>query len=122
MCKSQKLCEDEECKECFNKSFASNEEKARYWSDKNVLTPRQVFKNSDNNYFFDCNCGNTFVGSLGNASSKNVFCPYCVNKTDTKFYNQLHPIFPNLIIGPRTDIQSTFESQESVYRMRSVHY
>jgi len=36
------LCNTENCKLCFNNSFASHE-KAKYWSEKNELTPREVF-------------------------------------------------------------------------------
>ena len=41
-CSGRKICDDIDCKMCFENSFASHE-KAKYWSNKNVLTPRQVF-------------------------------------------------------------------------------
>ena len=50
------------------KSFASNE-KAIYWSDKNEVKPRGVFKNSDKKYYFECDCGHSFDCSLGNISN-----------------------------------------------------
>ena len=48
-CANKKLCDNNNCMDCFNKSFASHE-KAQYWSNKNELKPRQIFKNSNNNY------------------------------------------------------------------------
>lgn len=58
-CTNQKLC-DNECNSCYNKSFESCEKKI-YWSDKNKLTPRQVFKCSNKKYIFECKCGHEFV-------------------------------------------------------------
>jgi len=51
-CSDKKLCDKEDCKKCFEKSFASHE-KAKYWSNKNELKPRQVFKSSGKKYFFE---------------------------------------------------------------------
>jgi hypothetical protein len=40
MCNSKQLCDNLECKICFEKSFASHE-KSKYWSDKNdCVKPR----------------------------------------------------------------------------------
>lgn len=50
---TQKLCDNEDCKHCFNNSFASNP-KSKYWSDKNIdeegkfISPRSVIKGSTN--------------------------------------------------------------------------
>lgn len=49
-CSNTKLCENNECIICYNKSFASND-KAKYWSNKNELIPRQVFKVSAKNIY-----------------------------------------------------------------------
>jgi len=40
-CANQKLCEKEECKECFEKSFASHH-KSKFWSQLNELKPHQI--------------------------------------------------------------------------------
>lgn len=72
---AQKLCDDEECKQCFDKSFASNE-KAQYWGDLNELKPNQVLKNSNKKYWFNCPCGHNFNSVLGSIN-KGSFCPYC---------------------------------------------
>ena len=86
MCKpkSLKLCDDENCKTCFLKSFASFDyEKVNCWSPKNKLTARQVFKYaSDTRYIFECDiCYHLFNNSPGSVSAKNLkkrqWCPFC---------------------------------------------
>ena len=79
-CANQKLCEKEECKKCFEKSFASHE-KSKYWSDKNVITPRQVTKRPNGKYWFNCICGHDFKKNIGHITEKNSWCPYCCNTT-----------------------------------------
>ena len=77
----KKLCNDENCQECFNKSFASHP-KNKYWNvEKNGdLNPRDVFKSSNNNYWFNCDvCPHYFDTSLNNLNS-GKWCPYCVNQ------------------------------------------
>jgi len=75
-CGSSKLCDDLFCNNCFTKSFASHE-KAKYWSVKNVVNPRDAFKNSDTKYWFDCvKCPHKFNTAL-KSISKGVWCPYC---------------------------------------------
>ena len=81
------LCDDGECKTCFEKSFASHE-KAKYWSDKNTLKPRQVFKWTNNNFYFICVQGHEFYQLLTDTMS-GCWCPYCVNKTEQKLYDAL---------------------------------
>jgi len=74
---SIKLCDNKNCKICFNNSFASHE-KSIYWSSENELTPRQVFKCSDRKkYYFNCECGHKLEMVLKNISSKNHWCSYC---------------------------------------------
>jgi very-short-patch-repair endonuclease len=93
---SRLLCNDNDCKFCFEKSFASHE-KNKYWSNKNELKPRNVLKFSNNKYYFDCNnCNNNFNTSLSNIS-QGKWCPYCVNKTEQKLYDKLKLIYPELI-------------------------
>jgi len=82
MCNSKQLCDNLECKICFEKSFASHE-KSKYWSDKNdCVKPRQVFKSSNNKYWFKCNtCCHDFESILCNITGKKTttWCPYCSN-------------------------------------------
>lgn len=77
-CVSQKLCNDENCKECFNKSFASHN-KAKLWSSKNILTSRQISKNSNKKFLFDCDkCIHTYCTSLNNINKNG--CVYCAKQ------------------------------------------
>ena len=85
MCNSRKLCDNEDCSTCYNKSFASHN-KAEFWSDKNVdeignkINPRQLFKSSGKKYLFNCDCGHNFESTLNHISGINpTWCPYCCN-------------------------------------------
>lgn len=75
-CANKKLCDNAECKICFDKSFASSQ-KTRCWSDKNDLTARECFKSSNKKCCFNCNnCGHEFKALLNNISA-GKWCPYC---------------------------------------------
>ncbi|AYV83383.1 MAG: restriction endonuclease [Hyperionvirus sp.] len=77
-CANQKLCEDE-CQICFEKSFETSD-KAIYWSDTNSKNPRNVFKNSDQHYNFNCDeCHHTFDMKPRDVSN-GVWCPFCTNR------------------------------------------
>lgn len=81
-CSHRKLCDNDDCGECFNRSFASHE-KSKYWSNKNKLIPRQVFLNSNNKFDFKCDkCIHYFTALLSSISSdkKPTWCPYCFRK------------------------------------------
>lgn len=80
-CASLKLCDIKDCNSCFNKSFASHE-KVIYWSKKNKVKPRDVFKGTNNKYLFNCNyCKGEFTSSLSQIS-RGSWCNLCVNKTE----------------------------------------
>ena len=90
------LCDDNKCKWCFDKSFASHPN-AKYWSLKNTLIPRQVKKCCNERFLFNCNeCKNEFMGHLGNITIGNNWCPKCVNKTEKILYNSLINYYPTL--------------------------
>jgi len=75
-CSNRNLCDNNNCKLCFAKSFASHE-KAKYWSSKNELTPRNVFKVSAKKYLFKCNsCNHEFINNPSHVSNGR-WCPYC---------------------------------------------
>jgi len=61
----------------FEKSFASHE-KAKYWSDKNLLKPSEVMKGSHKKYIFDCDCGHEIEISIKNVN-KGKWCSFCCN-------------------------------------------
>jgi very-short-patch-repair endonuclease len=80
-CTGCKLCDNINCIDCFNNSFASND-KAQYWSEKNIIKPRQLFKTSNGKYIFKCDkCSHEFVKSLDKMTYLDSWCPYCVNQT-----------------------------------------
>lgn len=92
-CTNKKMCYDIDCIDCFNKSFASHE-KAKYWSDKNETSPRNIFKVSYTKIMFNCDkCANEYETYLSNKTD----CPYCVNKTEAKLYEQLLPLYPTIL-------------------------
>lgn len=76
-----KLCSLNNCENCKEKSFFSMTEYLDNWSSKNKLKPRQVFKNSNKKYWFDCHdCKHPFLISLGKITCSNRWCPYCASK------------------------------------------
>ena len=86
-CSHQKLCENIECKMCFNNSFASVE-RSKYLNDKSV-NPRYLFKSTNKIYKFDCdNCNKVFPCQLSDIT-KGVWCSFCVNKTEKILFDKL---------------------------------
>ena len=60
----------------YEKSFASHE-KAKFWSDNNVLKPENIYKCTNKKYWFDCiKCNHEFSSSPNNIS-KGKWCPFC---------------------------------------------
>jgi hypothetical protein len=79
----------------MNLSFASHP-KAYCWSDKNILSPRKVFKLSTKKYLFNCDkCHHMFDISLNHINC-GKWCPYCRYKTETKLYDYLINIYTSL--------------------------
>jgi very-short-patch-repair endonuclease len=80
-CNSYKLCDNNDCIICFNRSFASHE-KAKYWSNTNDISPRQIVKGSGQKCWFNCNtCSHEFEKDIhAITGEKDGWCPYCVNK------------------------------------------
>ena len=77
-CSNKKLCDDTNCKKCFDKCFEE---------------PFEVFKNSHKKYWFDCECGHNFETSLRLISFDNCWCPYCANRilcNETEKCNSCH--------------------------------
>lgn len=78
-CVHQKLCEDEDCDFCFKCSFASHP-KSIYWSNKNKITPREIFLNNKVLHLFDCDtCGHEIEMSPNTINMGN-WCSYCANQ------------------------------------------
>lgn len=80
-CANQRLCENEECASCFQKSFASHP-KVLCWNPTNPMTPRSVFQGSNQEACFDCEtCHSSFDSKLYNVLT-GYWCPYCKKKTE----------------------------------------
>ena len=94
-CANKKLC-DKDCKICFDKSFDSHEKKI-YWRSKNEILPREVFKSTRNKYIFYCEFGHEFESVLYSIINGR-WCPKCQNKTETKLYEKMIPLFPSIIM------------------------
>jgi very-short-patch-repair endonuclease len=95
-CANKKMCDNDDCKECFNKSFACHE-KVKFWSLKNTKNPRHLFQGDSGRYWFNCNkCNLDFETVLYNVKT-GCWCPYCINKTETKFYKIMKELFPSII-------------------------
>ncbi len=74
-CGNQKLCSKEDCELCLEASFASHP-KAEFWSDKNKLSPREVFKQSHVKYWFMCfESGHEFEIALSSVTNEQ-WCSY----------------------------------------------
>lgn len=79
-CTNKKLCENDGCTTCFENSFASHP-KSKFWSNKNKLNPRQVFKHSNHKYLFDCDkCNHILDITLNSISTNNNWCSYCAHQ------------------------------------------
>lgn len=82
-CASKKLCLDKQCSFCYNNSFESHY-RAKYWDyDKNGdIKPRNVFKASNESFFFLCEiCTHSFGKNLYDITKTNgEWCPFCGTK------------------------------------------
>ena len=87
-CSGLKICGNENCNKCFEKSFA-NTEQAKFWDyEKNIdeegnqITPIMVTKSSNKNYYLKCDkgCGHSYSVKLNNVTNLNRKCSYCANK------------------------------------------
>ena len=86
-CRSLRRCNIENCKTCFDSSFASVEN-SKYWSDKNIdpdtklkINPRDISKSSRDEYLFNCpKCSHEYKMNPSDITHKSVQCPYCHRK------------------------------------------
>lgn len=88
-CSHHDLCLNNECKFCFNNSFASYY-LSKYWSSNNEISPRYVFPNCEKLYIFIClYCEKEFKRSPYNVNKNGCVCSNCTHKTEKKFYEWL---------------------------------
>jgi hypothetical protein len=74
-CSKSQLCDKKDCKMCDDNSFKSSE-KAIYWSPKNKITPRKIFRCTAKKYLFDCVCGHELLTSPIYIS-RGRWCKFC---------------------------------------------
>jgi len=82
----KKLCPDENCSHCYQKSFASFDYKTKNgklkvdcWSDENALKPREVIKYCNKKFWFNCdNCQKPFYSALSQIVGQITWCPNCI--------------------------------------------
>lgn len=100
----KKLCEKEDCQQCFERSFASHY-RASGWSIKNSLTARQVCRGSAKKYLFDCDKDpeHEFLMSPGQITGPDKsWCSKCRYKIEDKVFRLLSKEF-------KIERQSTFQ-------------
>jgi very-short-patch-repair endonuclease len=96
-CSGHKLCEDNECKDCFEKSFASHD-KVKYFDPiKNQIVPRSIHKQSSQKYWFICENNHSFDVMISNLYPKigrsASWCPHCIHKTEQKLYEKISQLY-----------------------------
>ena len=96
-CSSSKLCDGENCEECYKKSFASCEN-SKYIIDK--IDPRKIFKASSLILNFKCQECNFIFKSEIYSISYGRWCPNCKNKTEKKMYLYFKKIY-NITVHPK---------------------
>ena len=95
ICSSQYLCEDDECKICFIKSFASSPKYKYIDNEKHKdVNFRKIFKSANIKFWFNCDCGHSSEMSL-NSVSCGSWCSYCC--------------IPQLKLCDKEDCQRCFE-------------
>lgn len=95
-CGNRKLCDDNDCKICFEKSFASHP-KAKLWSkSKNKITPRQIFKVTGTKHVFKCPyCMKYYTSKISNIIN-GKWCNCRINKTESKLFKYFKKHYPNI--------------------------
>lgn len=82
-----KPCEDEKCKHCFNKSFASHSRSAQWDHKKNIKKPSEVAKNNGKKFYFICDvCEHSIYKNLSSVS-KGGWCGFCIRTGGKGFVN-----------------------------------
>jgi len=124
-CASKKLCDNDKCFYCYNKSFASSI-RSMNWSKKNGnIIPRKVFKSSHDIYEFDCDkCSLSFPMKLNNITNNGNWCPICKNKTEkklheilSKYYRIIYQPKYNWCTNSKTDKQLPFDFELPEYKI-----
>lgn len=79
-CESKELCKDNDCNYCYMKSFASHERSKCWNTEKNELSPREIFLGSSKKYHFICDiCNHKLYISVGGVA-RGKWCKYCAHQ------------------------------------------
>jgi very-short-patch-repair endonuclease len=94
-CNNKKLCDNDDCINCYTKSFASHE-KSKFYIQSGLLKPRNFFKFTEQFGTFYCDGCNTNFQTKIRYVSCGCWCPTCKNKTEKKLYDKLIEFYPGL--------------------------
>lgn len=107
-CQSPKLCDDNNCGWCYDKSLMSfkgttikGKLKINCWDyQKNTgLTPRDVTIATPKKYWFICDeCYESFSSRICTITRHNNWCPICRNKTEKKFLQWFNKNYSTYIL------------------------
>ena len=112
-CASKELCTNEKCEHCHNKSFQSCY-RSYWWSTKNELSSREVFKHSQEKYIFECDdCNNEFEMDLAHISGRDSWCSCTKTKTETKLFEWLKTSFKNVAIFRQITFNDCINNSQS---------
>lgn len=80
-CSNQRLCSEEDCQMCLDKSCASHERMKASWAPENPLTARDVFLQSNKKFIFNCTvCSHTYTTTPNHCTRNDKGCSYCANQ------------------------------------------
>jgi very-short-patch-repair endonuclease len=99
-CWNHKLCLDDDCDTCYNKSFKSHPQ-SEYWSSENGVSPRQVTKFSHKKYKFVCPYCNQIYETTPCSVSRGKWCPCIKNKTEIILYKYLQSILDCQVVNQK---------------------
>lgn len=143
-CSRKNLCKNEDCVECFERSFASHE-KSKYWDysrnftieevDSNddtktyeitEITPRNVSKGTHIKYNFICGiCHHHFMISPDKATVLNNWCSYCTNQKlcdDKNCTTCFNKSFASVSRSNEWDFKKNIKKPREVFKNTSVCY
>lgn len=75
-CSNHKLCNKNNCNMCKEKSFIMNP-KSQFWSNKNKVNPREVFRRCRTKFIFNCDKCNTEFKICPDKVSDGRWCRKC---------------------------------------------
>lgn len=96
-----KLCENEDCNRCFEKSFASHP-RVKFLIDDDI-NPRSIFKGSQRKLNFKCEKGHKFLKQISIIGENFGWCPQCLRKSESLLYKKLGAIYENLLFQYRPE-------------------